>query len=327
MRRELQRYRTEWRNRPKKEKCRGPWFENLVASHRDARKSTLIDAVAAAAAISPAAILSPGPHGLDAERLEQAIQLQFPGLTIDQLASYSTEQMAGIISGVKGKYFELEVVDALNSGDAVGDIQLEPGQIAKLAESATQTGWDVQILNDSGLVDSAIQVKATDSLGYVREALADSPGIEFVTTSEISQALPGLVESGGLTNEDLTTDVTAALLGDAGGALDAVFPALPFVVIGAHEGAKVLMGSDEAIEAVFARVGRRAGKSAAAMTAGGAVVFLDGGVLSIPVAFGVRSLLDAKETWGYAEQTVVARYRIVRSSGAPYRGLLPRGAP
>lgn len=46
----------------------------------------------------------------------------------------------------------------------MGDIHLEPGQVAALAESATQPGWDLQILNADGTVAGELQLKATDSL-------------------------------------------------------------------------------------------------------------------------------------------------------------------
>ena len=94
----------------------------------------------------------------------------------------------GFLSAWKGKYFEVLVRDELNAGEWVGDIHLEPGQTALLAESAIQPGWDLQIINSDGSVAQELQLKATESLSYVKEALERYPDIGVLTTDEVFNA-------------------------------------------------------------------------------------------------------------------------------------------
>jgi hypothetical protein len=88
-------------------------------------------------------------------------------------------QLVGFASGVKGKLFELELVDHLNS-DVLGD-----GYHASMAESATQEGWDIQVTGPDGATVDWIQAKATDSVDYVRQAIERYPDIDVTTTSEV----------------------------------------------------------------------------------------------------------------------------------------------
>lgn len=125
------------------------------------------------------------------EEVERAFELAYPGLAAKEsfseaVARMSPEQLPGLVSGVKGKLFELEFVDYLNDGN------LPEGMTASLAQSATQGGWDIQILDRNGEVAELLQAKATESVAYVQQALERYPGIDVVTTQEVYAQLTAL---------------------------------------------------------------------------------------------------------------------------------------
>ena len=70
----------------------------------------------------------------------------------------------------------------------VGEIELLPGQVARLAESPTQPGWDLRIENEDGSVAELIQLKATESMAYVKSALDEYPGIRVAVPSEVDDS-------------------------------------------------------------------------------------------------------------------------------------------
>lgn len=121
--------------------------------------------------------------------VERAFQLAYPGLaaktdfaeTVRRMDD--ADELQGLASGVKGKLFEIQYVEYLNDG------HLPAGYTAALAKSATQTGWDIQILGPDGHLKEVIQAKATDSANYVQEALERYTHIDVVTTSEVHSQL------------------------------------------------------------------------------------------------------------------------------------------
>lgn len=121
-------------------------------------------------------------------QVEEAYRLAYPDLAsnvsfADEVRSLDATQLPGLVAGVKGKLFELEYVDYLN------DHHLPAGYHAELAPSATQPGWDIQVLGPDGHLKDVIQAKATDSVDYVKDALERYPHIDVVTTSEVHSQL------------------------------------------------------------------------------------------------------------------------------------------
>jgi hypothetical protein len=144
----------------------------------------------------------------------EAFHRQFPnvGNFVDFVHSHEGDSSAlnGIVSGVKGKLFELEYVHWLNEG------HLPDGAIAELASSPTQVGWDILIKDASGHPIDHLQLKATESLSYIREALAAHPEIDVVATHEAFQHLDGTglddhVTVSDFSNEHLTEHVQAGI--------------------------------------------------------------------------------------------------------------------
>ncbi len=91
-------------------------------------------------------------------------------------------ELAGLISGIKGKLFEIDYIDWLNHG------HLPDGWTAELAHSANNPAWDIAIHDGHGHVAELLQVKATESLAYVREAIAAHPEIDVVVPKNASMA-------------------------------------------------------------------------------------------------------------------------------------------
>jgi hypothetical protein len=93
------------------------------------------------------------------------------------------ERLMGLLNGVKGKLFELDYVDLLNHG------QLPEGFTAELAHHANNPGWDIAIHDAHGHVAELLQMKATDSISYVRGAIAAHPDIDVVVPHELYEKL------------------------------------------------------------------------------------------------------------------------------------------
>jgi hypothetical protein len=119
----------------------------------------------------------------------RAFRLQYPhaGGFVDFIRSHSGDDaaLAGIVNGIKGKLFETEYVNWLNEG------HLPSGAVAELAASPTQEGWDLVIKDSHGHVLDQLQLKATASLAYIKEALEAHPEIDVVSTHEVFDHLDG----------------------------------------------------------------------------------------------------------------------------------------
>lgn len=188
-------------------------------------------------------------------QVREAFELAYPHVPIDSLAEAAPEQLAGYVNAWKGKLFEVQVRDQLNAGDAVGGIHLEPGQHAELAASATQPGWDLQILNDDGTVADLAQLKATESFSYVNEAMERYPDFHILATSDMADhadVVTGL-STAGVSADDLQRAVEAPLADIADdGIWDDLLPWLPFFLIGARQGLAVFSGEKNWGEALGA---------------------------------------------------------------------------
>lgn len=148
--------------------------------------------------------------------IERAFAMAYPGQAAsgitfaDAVAAQSNEGLVGLLAGVKGKLFELQLLDHLNAGN------LPEGLEARLAESATQAGWDIQIVDkQTGVVHELLQAKASDSVTYVQQAPDKYPDIDVVSTTELHAVLTarGLAEQvrdGGVLNADLEQTLAEA---------------------------------------------------------------------------------------------------------------------
>ncbi len=146
------------------------------------------------------------------------------------IENYDDAELTGIVNGVKGKLFELRYVDYLNDG------HIPDGYQAILAESATNPGWDIVVIGADGSVAEEIQLKATDSVSYVKAALERYPEINVATTEEVynSLAMQGITDNlvnSGISNEELEQVVYEALESNSLD-MDWSLPVIPMLLIG-----------------------------------------------------------------------------------------------
>lgn len=229
-----------------------------LAQRRSRRKDLLDRLVIGGVTLST---LVAHPHDVPPQ-IEAAFALAYPGLAAsgqsfsDAVARMSSAELSGLVAGVKGKLFELQLVDYLNSG------VLPAGYKASLAESATQPGWDLVVTDASGGVAEVLQAKATESVAYVKEALANYPGIDVVTTSEVFAQLSALgaaqtVRDSGISEAALESAVTAATSAGTGlDAADLLPSALGLAVISLSVFMDTSLTPEERVAAIGERVGR-----------------------------------------------------------------------
>jgi hypothetical protein len=156
--------------------------------------------------------------------IERAFELAYPGLASHEsfaqaVSHLPTNELAGLVSGVKGKLFELELLEHFNHGG------LPDGLHADLAGSATQPGWDLRILDDHGHVVDVLQAKATESAQYVLDALHKYPGIDIVSTSEVHAQLLAMGMAEHVTNSGITEQALQDAVNHAADATTAHFSA------------------------------------------------------------------------------------------------------
>jgi len=191
------------------------------------------------------------------------------------------ESLLGIINGIKGKAFELEYLDYLNHG------HLLAGADAELAASPTQEGWDIAIRDADGHIIDHLQLKATESMSYIADAIAHHPEIDVVATHEVfeqmddPEVLSHLVDSG-ISNghlENVAADAVHDVAPDFG-----FIPLFAFGVIAIQSWRRYRDGAP--LGEVVRRATRRAGYAG---TSRGAAYFM--GLLVDPFAGAVSSVL------------------------------------
>jgi len=194
------------------------------------RKNILVDTLAVGGETLAAYINA----GHIPANIQQAYELAYPNVAEvrsfgDQIDRFNDHELLGFVSGVKGKLFEIQYVDYLNSG------HLPSGFSAEIAGSPNNPGWDIAIVGPSGALYDTIQAKATDSVSYVAEALNKNPHIDVVTTSEVHSHLmmQGFAErviDSGISDSALTAGIDGAV-SDAATSMDWMPSAISFALI------------------------------------------------------------------------------------------------
>ncbi len=260
------------------------------------REKGLIDAMTTAVAIDSIFSSDQIDYSKINPQMEEAFHLAYPNHEIGSLSSYNTEQLQGFINSWKGKYFEVTVRDQLNQGDWVGDLHLENGHQAILAGDPTQIGWDLQIIDADGIIVQELQLKATESLSYVKEALEKYPNIEILTTEEISDELSKKVLTSDISENSLEELIISPMedLLDSSleNLLESVLPGLPFILIAVGEGRHIITGR-KSLELAAQNIRERSVKTGIAMGVGALAFILTGtGFVAIPVSFLTRIGID-----------------------------------
>ena len=270
----------------------------LARRYEHRGQQEILEITAIAADVSADSILNLGLEPESNPLIAEAFRLQYPNVDQDGLVGSSEERLSGLANGIKGKYFEVLVRDRLNDGESLGELRLGAGQVARLAESPTQDGWDLGIVNvEDGSIVEQIQLKATTSMSYIKSTLDKNPDIRVAVPSDVDGVKAELFRTDisdnhlaeavnrqlGEQSEDALTDM---LDQSAEWAFDAV-PIVSGILVAVTEGRLVLIGRsslDESLE----RGARRFGKSAAFSTLGATLVALDAGILSVPTTTAAR---------------------------------------
>ncbi len=199
------------------------------------------------------------------------------------------EQLRGLISGIKGKLFEDQYVSWLDHG------HLPAGYHAELARHANNPGWDIVIRDSHGHVDNLLQLKATESADYVRQALDLHPHIDLVATHEVFNRLSDhqsdlahLIDSG-ISNAALTDHTASAVEhADAGSHLAFHLPLLAVGIAVVMELQRYRKGRQSLPQAIQ-RMGKRSLMALTATTIGWVVVAATGKtILGLPAAVVTR---------------------------------------
>ena len=277
------------------------------------RESSILDAVAATAALDIAVFGDQVDKGAITPQMEEAYRLTVPNVAsrmtlaerFAELRDSSESETRGFLNLLKGKLFEVIVRDRLNDGQRVGDLVLSVEQRAELASDPTNPGWDMRIVNPDDSTNELLQLKATDSLQPISDALANAPEFRVLATDEgVDQAVESLLNPenvlrSGINDAQLEDKVAAPVeplldtkLEDF---FEAVAPGLPFVLISLTEGTKVLMGR-QAFELAVQRSVERATKAGAAMAVGSLMALVGAGVISLPATFLTRIGIDRYRT-------------------------------
>jgi hypothetical protein len=249
----------------------------------------------------------------------EAYHAQYPGLPdsfVEEIQHLSghPEQLMGIINGVKGKLFEIDYADWLNSG------HLPHGYIAELAHSPTNPAWDISIHDANGHVDELLQMKASTSIAYIHSALAAHPEIDVVvphemyeTLSQHSELLPHIIDS----HQDLghlTSHVTSAVSHADAAGIHYHAPVFAFAFVVGQNYMRYRRG-EVGLKSALQNVSERALLASVASLASWAVATLSGiSLIGIPVGMGTR-LVGGQMLHNRDQRKVIdAHMVIIRSS-------------
>lgn len=299
-------------------------FWNAFARFLKANRESLLDITAAVAAMH----IPEGASPQDVDPLlVRAIQDTNPTLTEDSLFSLNGDALQGAVNTAKGKYFEYLVVEKLNQGMQVGPLVLEEGQRAVLADSMTQPGWDLRIVDGRGAVVEYLQLKATDSVGYIKSTLDRYPDIEILATGEVGDS--GLVLDSGISDQALREQVGEAVdalnVSLTESFLDYFNPLLPLAAMATYEGYRLSIGQ-QSMDTFKLALARRGQRMVSTQLIGAAVYALGGGYLAIPAAItgGLvfdRTVNQSAMTAAYqSHRDRLVALRLLQQDRALYKG-------
>ncbi len=126
--------------------------------------------------------------------------------SVDDIAEYiqgiDDSGLPGLINNVKGITFEIAYAEQENSdGDSIR---------AELHDQTNHPGTDVRLTDSSTGEEIEVQLKASDSPSYVRQAMHDHPDVPVIVTSEVAHDVDGAVDSG-IDNSSLNSQVESAI--------------------------------------------------------------------------------------------------------------------
>ena len=166
-------------------------LSQLAGEYHRRHEREILDLAAIAADVSVNDVVNLGLELEEDPQLTETLErLGYSEDSFDSLADWTEKQLEGHSGRIKGTYFEVMVKDKLNDGESIGDIKLQPGEVAKLAEDNNQRGWDIEITDRDGAIVEQVQLKAVDTMRRIKEALEDYPDIRVIAPLEL-EGRPG----------------------------------------------------------------------------------------------------------------------------------------
>ena len=125
--------------------------------------------------------------------IENAHKIAFPKHNIsfaDHVNSFDTiEQQMGVISGVKGKLFEIKVKDHLDNEFASEGLKVE------LAENVNQKGWDLVVKDQNNEPLNYFQVKCSDNIDYITSSTDKYPEFVHIVPEDVYKSSETLIDN------------------------------------------------------------------------------------------------------------------------------------
>ena len=269
----------------------------LAERYRLRNEREILELAAIAADIAIDDIINLGLQPEVNPQLREAFRLQYPTVDLESLVGISDDSLTGYINGVKGKYFEVLVRNRLNAGETLGELRLDLGQMARLAEDEYQEDWDLEIVDQYDEIDEQIQLKATKTMAPVWKALRENPKIPVAVPDNLDSTSEEVLGTG-LSFERLTNETEEQMDDLADGALENVLhhatefavdviPIGSALVVVVIEGRQYLTGRATLRQAARSG-GQRLARSTAYGTLGTALAATGLGAAAIPPVMGVR---------------------------------------
>ena len=274
----------------------------LSTGYQRRNEGEILELAAMAVDLSARDILSlfrePDPDGQVIEALERHYR-QPLSECLQRVEELDDPGKDRLVDAVKGIYFEVLVRDRLNAGETVGELQLEAGQVARLALKSNELGWDLEVVDRNGEMVERLQLKAHQNMSGIYQALNEHdfrvvvPDHIDSTSEEIIGTDVSLEQIREDTNEQLSEFSEGAIKNAVDVAAETVEPAWDIIplgsalVIGVTEGRRYLMGRATLQESMKG-VGRRSARAITYHTVGAALSATGLGIVSIPIVMGAR---------------------------------------
>lgn len=143
-------------------------------------------------------------YTFDTKDLLEAIKRAYPDLrdsSIEEIGRYidslDETQLKGFINNLKGVYHEIKFVEYENKD--------KDNVFAKLFTKTNHPGSDVILYNTKTGKVEYLQLKATDDINYIKEAMEKYPDIRIASTKEVAEKLH--IDTTGMSNEEITKTV------------------------------------------------------------------------------------------------------------------------
>ena len=268
----------------------------LAQTYRSRDEREILQLAAIAADISLDSVLNLGLEPEEDPLFRAAFVSQYPNVDIHSLVGASDERLNGLANGVKESISRCSCATASTPGSGWANYSCCPVRPSASPNRPRSPVGMRSSRTRMGPQTNFLQFKATESMGYVKEALVKHPDIRVVVPSEVDD-IPAEVMGTDVSNEQLDS-IAQAQIGEIGETVvedlldkgaEAAFDSIPFatmIATGVIEGGRVLTGRSTLRES-FRRGALRMGRAGVYNAIG--VVLAPTGV-AVPLVIGVRTV-------------------------------------